>query len=439
MSDLSDIFSENKKKGINRKAIALISAGVCVLIAAVVTVVVLCVGGDGKESESSYDTVEDVVGTSTANTLNAPPLVGKTWDDTLKAAISPIQPVVIYDANSTAPNGQITAQHPEAGTVIYCDGDGICRAMEITVSSRDFSTEYKSLIGRDSEEAMAWLVECGVKKENVQRIYKASTTGVGNGCVSAFTYANGGNVSEGTVLTAEDTLIMTINSYSDSVTVPALGGKSFERAVELLYQSKLNVGEISYEDSGFDDGTVLSQTPVSGGTAYYGDKIDLVLSTYADKFEMPSLLGLTIEEAEALLKENKLTLGAVVTTPDDSYPNGTVCMQSIPAGEGVYAATVVDVFVSKYDESSVSSEDAAVFTVTVSYDDKCVYCEEGTELTVIGGESATVHITALEGYVLKSVTVNSVGIDGVAGKSDCIYTLPAVFGDCDIVITATES
>lgn len=436
MSDLSDIFSENKKKNLSRKTIALISAGICVLVAAVVAVIVLCVGGDGDtESDSSNDAPADVIDTSKVNTLNAPSLVGKTWDEALEASISPIKPVVIYDANSTAPYGQITAQHPDAGTLIYCDGDGVCRAMEITVSSRDFSTEYKSLIGRDSEEAMAWLVECGVKKENVQRVFKASTTGVGNGCVSAFTYAHGGSVPEGTVLGAEDKLIMTVNSYSDSVTVPALGGKSFEQAVELLYQSKLNVGEISYEDSGFDDGTVLSQTPVSGGTAYYGDKIDLVLSTYADKFEMPSLLGLTLEEAEKLLDDAGLILGAVTSMPTEDYPDGTVCLQSVQAGEGVYAATVVDVCLA---ENAEESSEEGTFTVTLSYNADSVYCEEGELLTVVGGESATVHITALEGYVLESVTVNGIEIDGVAGKSSYIYVLPAVFGDCDIVITAAE-
>lgn len=436
MSDLSDIFSENKKKGISRRAIALISAGVCVLAAAVVAVVVLCVGGGGTEGGSSSDTPENEVGTSAANTLNAPSLVGKTWDSTLEAAISPIHPVVIYDANSTAPNGQITAQHPEAGTLIYCDSDGVCRAMEITVSSRDFSTEYKSLIGRDSEEAMAWLIECGVKKENVQRIFKASTTGVGNGCVSAFTYAHGGSVPEGTVLGAEDKLIMTVNSYSDSVTVPALGGKSFEQAVELLYQSKLNVGEISYEDSGFEDGTVLLQTPASGGTAYYGDKVDLVLSTYADKFEMPPLLGLTLEDAEKLLKDKGLILGVVTPMPTEDYPDGTVCLQSIQAGEGVYAATVVDLCIA---ENAEESSEEGTFTVTLGYNADSVYCEEGTLLAVVGGQSATVHITALEGYVLEAITVNGVEIDGVKGKSSYIYVLPAVFGDCDIVITAAES
>lgn len=436
MSDLSDIFSENKKKSPSRKAIALISAGVCVLVAAIVAVIVLLAGGGdngGTVADSSICEAADSV--STANTLNAPSLVGKTWDDTLEASISPIKPVVIYDANSTAPYGQITAQHPDAGTLIYCDSDGVCRAMEITVSSRDFSMEYKSLIGRDSEEAMAWLIECGVKKENVQRIFKASTTGVGNGCVSAFTYAHGGSVPEGTVLTAEDKLIMTVNSYSDSVTVPALGGKSFEQAVELLYQSKLNVGEISYEDSGFDDGTVLSQTPASGGTAYYGDKIDLVLSTYADMFEMPSLLGLTLEDAEKLLNDAGLILGAVNTMPTEDYPNGTVCLQSIQEGEGVYAATVVDVCVA---ENAEESSEEGSFTVTLSYNADSVYCEEGTLLAVVGGESATVHITALEGYVLASVTVNGVEIDGVTGKSSYIYVLPAVFGDCEIVITAAE-
>lgn len=369
MSDINSIFAEKKGEngkifGLNKGLFAGIVAGAVLIIVLIIVIIVLLAGGGDEVGSASSD------GSSvdmTANTLSAPDLVGKIWNDELASSVSPIKPIVIYDNQSTAPKGTITAQHPSAGTTIYVDSDGVCRSMEITVSNRDFSTEYKSLVGATVEEAFAWLVECGIKKENVFRKYKASTTGVGNGCVSSFTYDNGGDVPEGVSLKDTDKFIMTINSYTDSVSVPALGGKSFEQAVELLYQCKLNVGEISYKESGFADGTVLSQTPASDETAYYGDTVDLVLSTLAGEFEMPSLLGLTLEEAETLLTERGLKLGTVNEESNREYPRDTVCVQSVKEGETVYAATVIDITVALGGKADENVDwDADVITIDIS-------------------------------------------------------------------------
>lgn len=370
MNELHNIFSEKKGKsttilGMSKGLFAAVAAGALLILVLLVVVIVLLVGGEETSGGDSVDT--EVSSGAPINTLTAPSLVGKEWNSELEASINPIRPIVIYDSNSTAPKGQITAQHPAAGTTLYCDNDGICRSMEITVSGREFSTEYKTLVGSTAEDAMAWLEGCGISKANVFRKYKASTTGVGNGCVSAFTYDDGGDVPEGAVLKDTDKFIMTINSYTDSVSVPSLGGKSFEQAVELLYQSKLNIGEISYKESGFADGTVLSQTPATGEGAYYGDKVNLVLSTLAGEFEMPSLLGLTLKEAEELLESHGLELGTVTEESNREYAVGTVCAQSVEEKQGVYAATVIDITLAlggKADDSIDWDADTIIIDIS---------------------------------------------------------------------------
>lgn len=360
MSYFGNIFA-NKKAFFGFNKHALVSAALALALIAASLSLVSCGGGNGNDASGSESTELGV------NTLTAPDLVGKSWDDALAASIKPIKPIVIYDNQSTAPKGQITSQHPAAGTTIYVDSDGVCRSMEITVSNRDFSVKYENLIGATADEAFAWLWECGVKKENVFRKYKASTTGVGNGCVSSFTYDDGGEVPEGAVLKDTDKFVMTINSYTDSVSVPALGGKSFEQAVELLFGCKLNVGEISFKESGFPDGTVLSQTPAADVTAYYGDTVDLVLSTLAGEFKMPSLLGLTMEEAEQLLNKCGLKLGTVTEKSDREQTEGTVCGQSVKEGEKVYAATVIDIAVSVGGKADDSVDwEASTITIDIS-------------------------------------------------------------------------
>ncbi len=291
-------------------------------------------GGNTGGAESSED--------SLPSSLEAPSLVGKMWNSTLASEILPIKPVVIYDNNSTAPKGQITAQHPEAGTTVYCDDDGVCRSVEITVSNKDNKLVYQSVVGINAEEAMAKLEAIGISKAMVFRKYKANTTSVGNGCVSSFTYSHGGAVEDGAEIKDTDEFVMTINSAARSVSVPDLGGKSFDEAVELLYASKLNIGEISYKESGFADDTVISQTPTADETAYHGDEVDLVLSRHEGEFEMPSLLGLTVDEAKKLLKKHGLELGTVTEESNREYQRGTVCAQSVEEGDKVYASTVID-------------------------------------------------------------------------------------------------
>ncbi len=352
----NDIINQNKphKKsffdGMSRgMLITLISGAVLVLVLIAVIIVLLVGGGDGEEGG---DPSVDGSAESSADTfsLAAPELVGKIWNEELANSIRPIVILpknIVYDNESDAPAGEILSQDPPAGTKLFCDENGLCNYVKITVSGKEFTDSYVSLIGKTAEEAMSWLLKCGVKLEDVYRKYSASTTGVGNGCVSALTYDHGGAVEEGVKVAEGDKFILSINSYTDSVSVPHLGGKSFETAMELLYESKLNVGEISYKESGFADGTVLSQSPSADQTAYYGDEIDLVLSKKAGSFKMPSLLGLSREEAEKLLADYELELGTVEEVSDREYDRGTVCYQNVAEGDEVYATTVIDIRLAK--------------------------------------------------------------------------------------------
>lgn len=355
--------------GMNKKLLIALIAGAVVVLALVIVIIVLLTGGEGE-------TVTDLSGEESNDlsvesySLTAPDLVGKTWSEELANSIKPIVILsknIVYDTESDAPAGEILSQTPSAGEKLYCDENGLCTYVKITVSGKEFTNSYQSLIGKTAEEAMDWLVKCGVKTEDVYRKYSASTTGVGNGCVFAFTYDHGGAVEEGTVVKAGDKFILSINSYTDSVSVPHLGGKSFDTAMELLYQSKLNLGEISYKESGFADGTVLSQSPSADETAYYGDKIDLVLSKKAGSFKMPSLLGLSREDAEALLADYELELGTVEEVSDREYDHGTVCYQNVAEGDEVYAATVIDIKIAKGGKADDSFDwDASTIIIDIT-------------------------------------------------------------------------
>ena len=61
---------------------------------------------------------------------------------------------------------------------------------------------------------------------------------------------------------------------------------------------------------------------------------------------MPSLLGLSEEEATIVIYENQLTIGTVVKIYTTEYPEGTVCYQSEPQGSYVNPKTAIDIKIS---------------------------------------------------------------------------------------------
>ena len=75
-------------------------------------------------------------------------------------------------------------------------------------------------------------------------------------------------------------------------------------------------------------------------------------------------------------------------------------------------------------ESSIS------YSVKVSFIEDEAYCEEGTVITVTGGESITLHFGAKEGFEIVIVSLNGVSLEGVTS----VYTIPKVEEDCNLVI-----
>lgn len=106
------------------------------------------------------------------------------------------------------------------------------------------------------------------------------------------------------------------------VEMPALEGKTFNFAMELLKRSHLVLGDtISKPD--FMRGAVLEQsyqgkriTP--GDKIPWGSAIDLVIGSglNMEKMKVPDLLGMKFSEAQILLEGYGIQIGAVITEPD---------------------------------------------------------------------------------------------------------------------------
>ena len=87
---------------------------------------------------------------------------------------------------------------------------------------------------------------------------------------------------------------------------------------------------------------------MSGAELQKGVTVTIVLSKGPMKGNIPNIVGLTLAEAENILKENKLTLGNIKYEYSDTYNNGIVIYQDPKSGtESNQEWGTVNVTVSK--------------------------------------------------------------------------------------------
>lgn len=135
-----------------------------------------------------------------------------------------------------------------------------------------------------------------------------------------------------TVLIAIGTLVVLVagtlalvQALVPSQPAPRLIGLQFEDAVAEAKKANLKVvaAEREYRD-GTTDGEVLDQRPAPGAMQKENRPIRLLVSRGPNPVEVPDLLGLTHEAADARLKEVGLRVGTVSRRFDDAVPRGQV-------------------------------------------------------------------------------------------------------------------
>ncbi|MCB0496455.1 MAG: PASTA domain-containing protein [Cyclobacteriaceae bacterium] len=131
-------------------------------------------------------------------------------------------------------------------------------------------------------------------------------------------------------------IFISLNSKTPPSTVmPNLIDKTVQNAELILKSHELKRGRITTQPDEFRN--VLEQhyngEPVEPGTRIpKGSVVELVIGDGhgISQFEMPSLLGLPLEEAEVIIKGNSLNVG-IVFNQDENTPEGYVIIKQSPA------------------------------------------------------------------------------------------------------------
>jgi len=162
---------------------------------------------------------------------------------------------------------------------------------------------------------------------------------------------------EGTEVKPNSEVRVTVSNGPESFKVPYVKGLDKISAQAMIEQNGLVLGNVDeqFSDS-IDIGKVISQDPPEDSSVQKGDKVNLVISKGAQvkRTNVPSLNGISINEADRVLQSKNLKLGdrkEVVT--NDKAQDGKIFNQDIAANTEVNEGITVNVSYYKYEEPKV--------------------------------------------------------------------------------------
>lgn len=154
---------------------------------------------------------------------------------------------------------------------------------------------------------------------------------------------------EGMMVKKGKTIKVNISKGVERNTIPSLTGRTLSDATFLLESYGYERGSVLEEYSDMPLGVVIRQSPEAGRPGDPGTVVDLVISRGEENTTIivPSLIGMTLDEAKKALEKEKLVLSRDVKyAPSEKYKEGSIFEQSVPPGYGAEKGTEIKVSIS---------------------------------------------------------------------------------------------
>jgi serine/threonine-protein kinase len=162
---------------------------------------------------------------------------------------------------------------------------------------------------------------------------------------------------KGTRIKTSQTVHIVWSSGPSFVTVPTVTGKTEAAARAAIIAAGLKVGTVTHANSDtVRSGLVISQTP-NGGSLQSGQKVDFVVSSGKPLKQVPSVVGLTQQDAENAITQAGL-VPQVIQEDFSTCPQtpGSVCRQDPQQGTMVTEGSTVTIFVASTAPSPTPTE-----------------------------------------------------------------------------------
>lgn len=132
------------------------------------------------------------------------------------------------------------------------------------------------------------------------------------------------------------------------VTVPNLEQKSLTESLKLVSDKGLSLKQDGTEfDEALPAGTIVRQHPPAGMQVRTGRAIQVVVSKGGQAVFVPNVLSRPLAEAQSLIQNERLQLGAVTSLYSSDLAEGLVISQSPSSGTVVTRGALIDIDVSK--------------------------------------------------------------------------------------------
>ncbi|MEU3662538.1 Stk1 family PASTA domain-containing Ser/Thr kinase [Streptomyces sp. NPDC032940] len=142
------------------------------------------------------------------------------------------------------------------------------------------------------------------------------------------------------------TINLVVSTGAPKVEVPDVEGQTYADAEKALTEKGFEVEKETKESTETPD-TVLSQDPEGGTSREKGSTVTLTVARETSQVTVPSLLGLSPEDAKKRLEEKGLVLGSQTEEESTAQPAGTIFEQSFTPGTDVDRGSTVTVKIAK--------------------------------------------------------------------------------------------
>jgi len=301
--------ADDRERGRRRGNAALVSAGVAVVVLALVAGWFLFgrdTPGDGK--------------------VAVPNLVGQTLEDARRAAGNVDLTVTVAKQEPCAdqPTGHVCEQSPVDGEIAKGE------TVSVTVSTGAPKIEVPDVTDKNEDDASRILQDKGFQVK-VRRVESGDQD---PGTVLKQDPDGGEQVEKGTEIT------LTVAKEVRKSTVPDLSGVTVSQARKLLAAQNLKLGSTTEVESDSEAGTVVEQGIASGEEVSPGTTVDVEVAKAAQTVRIPSdLVGKTLQEVQEEL--NALGLKAGAATGYSQASDAVVTSSTPGAGSEVTVGSTV--------------------------------------------------------------------------------------------------
>ena len=197
----------------------------------------------------------------------------------------------------------------------------------------------------------------------------------------AYGYILDQSPAPGRTVKVGSTVGLIVSSGAEEKKMPDLVNMTLQNALTSLNTMSIPVtANPIYEESDVvTDGYVIRTEPAKDEPLTEGQVVNIYVSlgTAADLVRVPPLVGMTVEDAKALIEAKGLSVGSATAVESD-LPEGTVTFQSIDPDEEVRRETVINLQISK---GPADAETPAIIS-------------QSTDTTVTRGETLTLEVEA---------------------------------------------